>query len=216
MIFPGSPFGRWDDNRGLKMSKRKEEKIAAILKRVEENQALILELGTGIIKRGQGWITMDDKQPCDFTHDLREPFPFPDNTFPNIYCSHVLEHFYYPELLKLLREVYRILKAGGTFSISVPDASIYIKAYCNPGEFKADYYCRYRRAYHFFAKIDFINYMAYMDGHHKIMFDRENLPGILQFAGFVNVRERTFDPAMDIETRDYESIYFLGEKEGPQ
>jgi predicted SAM-dependent methyltransferase len=213
MIFPGSPFESWDEKRRFKMTKPIEDEIAAVLKRVEEDPGVILELGTGIIERGQGWITMDNKQSCDIKHDLCDPFPFPDNTFPNIYCSHVLEHFYYPELVELLREVYRILKAGGMFSLCVPDASIYIKAYCNPGDFKADHYCRYRRAYHFFSKIDYINYMAYMDGHHKIMFDRENLPGILRFAGFVKVRQRDFEPEVDIRKRDYESIYFLAEKE---
>ena len=54
--------------------------------------------------------------------------------------------------------------------------------------------------------------MGCMDGHHEIMFAEENLPGVLRETGFVNVRKRDFDPAGDINERDYESIYFVAEK----
>jgi predicted SAM-dependent methyltransferase len=145
-------------------------------------------------------------------HDLKKPLPFPGNTFLKIYASHVLEHFYYRELIRLLKEVYRILKVGGTFSICVPDASIYIKAYCHPETFDADFYCRYKPAVNVYSRIDYVNYMAYMAGHHKIMFDEENLPGILKAVGFGNVRKRNFDPELDLKKRDYESIYFIAEK----
>ena len=45
-----------------------------------------------------------------------------------------------------------------------------------------------------------------------MMFDRENLPAILKGVGFKAVKERSFDPEMDLEKRDYESIYFDAEK----
>ncbi|MGD2091643.1 MAG: hypothetical protein PVH61_36050 [Candidatus Aminicenantes bacterium] len=72
------------------MLENKNNKISDVLKKLEENKDLILELGTGKAKRGQGWITLDNKQWCDIVHNLTEPFPFPDNTFPQIYCSHLL------------------------------------------------------------------------------------------------------------------------------
>ena len=186
-------------------------KIDNLLKRLE-NEDLILELGAGNTSRGKGWITMDNNESCDIMHDLKKPLPFPGNTFLKIYASHVLEHFYYRELIRLLKEVYRILKVGGTFSICVPDASIYIKAYCHPETFDADFYCRYKPAVNVYSRIDYVNYMAYMAGHHKIMFDEENLPGILKAVGFGNVRKRNFDPELDLKKRDYESIYFIAEK----
>jgi hypothetical protein len=51
-----------------------------------------------------------------------------------------------------------------------------------------------------------------MDGHHKYMFDEENLLHILQAKGFKNVRLRDFDPELDIKERDFESIYAEAEK----
>ena len=195
-----------------KKTESNTSQVDAAWKRLQENGNLILELGAGDTQRGAGFITLDNTLTCDIRHDLRKPLPFPDNSFLDIYCSHVLEHFYYPELMQLLREVYRILKEGGKLRVCVPDASIYINAYSRPETFDADFFCRYKPAYHYFSKIDHINYIAYMDGHHKMMFDEENLPAVLSSVGFVNVRKRPFDPEVDSEKRDYESIYFVGEK----
>jgi hypothetical protein len=54
--------------------------------------------------------------------------------------------------------------------------------------------------------------MAYMDGHHRYMFDSENLIVLLQKAGFRNVKLRQFDPEIDNLERDFESIYASAEK----
>lgn len=43
---------------------------------------------------------------------------YPDNTFNFIYCSHVLEHV--PNDQKAIKELYRVLKPGGTALIMVP------------------------------------------------------------------------------------------------
>lgn len=42
-----------------------------------------------------------------------EALPFPDNSFDVITCVDVLEHV--PDLGKVLKEIYRVLKPGGTF-----------------------------------------------------------------------------------------------------
>jgi hypothetical protein len=46
-----------------------------------------------------------------------------------------------------------------------------------------------------------------MDGHHKYMFDQENLLHILKSHNFTSVRLRDFDPAIDMKKRDFESLY---------
>jgi 2-polyprenyl-6-hydroxyphenyl methylase/3-demethylubiquinone-9 3-methyltransferase len=42
-----------------------------------------------------------------------ESIPFPDNTFPVVYCCDVLEHV--RDLPKLIGEIYRVTKPGGIF-----------------------------------------------------------------------------------------------------
>ena len=50
------------------------------------------------------------------------PFPFDDNSFDVIYCSHVLEHV--KDEVQSLREMKRVLKANGTLIIGMPTATM--------------------------------------------------------------------------------------------
>jgi predicted SAM-dependent methyltransferase len=85
-----------------------------------------IELGAGSVKGKNGWITIDQCEEADITWDLNIPLPFPDQSVTKIYSSHVLEHFFYHDLIRLLTECYRVLKPGGSFSACVPDTSIYV------------------------------------------------------------------------------------------
>jgi SAM-dependent methyltransferase len=53
-----------------------------------------------------------------FAHDLGQPFPLPDNGFDAAWCSEVLEHLFAPAFTT--GEVFRVLKPGGIFMITVP------------------------------------------------------------------------------------------------
>ncbi len=128
-----------------------------------------------------------------------------------IYSSHLLEHLTYSQGQALLKESIRLLKPGGTFSICVPNARIYVEHYLDVREVPQDYF-GWKPAYNNTTSIDAINYVAYMDGEHKYMFDQENLLHILTRAGFQDVKERDFDPATDRAERDYESLYAIGTK----
>ena len=46
-----------------------------------------------------------------------------------------------------------------------------------------------------------------MDGHHIYMFDEKSLISILKLKCFACVHLRDFDPELDMEFREYESIY---------
>lgn len=186
--------------------------ILPFLEKVKQDPHIILEIGAGPTQRGEGWITLDRNSPCDVKHDLRRPLLFPPNTFLSVYCSHLLEHLHHNDILRLLDSIYNVLKPGGEFRVCVPDASIYLNAYANPGGFDAGFYCRHKPSFNFYSPIDYVNYIAYMNGNHKFMFDRENLPAMLAAAGFREVAPRAFDPRFDLPERDYESIYFIAKK----
>ena len=51
-----------------------------------------------------------------------------------------------------------------------------------------------------------------MDGHHRYLFDEENLINTLLTAGFKYAQLRNFDSNLDSKVRDYESIYALAKK----
>jgi predicted SAM-dependent methyltransferase len=179
---------------------------------LEHSDVIKLEIGAGEKKGKNGWLTIDLTWKCDIFWDLREGIPFPDASVSNIYSSHLFEHLTYPEGQLLLDECMRVLKPGGQFSICVPNARLYIDAYVNSQVLDEKKYFPVPRSYNHTTKIDYVNYIAYMRGLHKYMFDQENLLHILNSKGFRNVRNRSFDPELDLISRDYESIYAVAER----
>ena len=114
---------------------------------------------------------------------------------------------------RFLDECLRVLRPGGKFSICVPNARIYIEAYLRNVDLNEILLSNmYKPAYNHTTRIDYVNYMAYMDGHHKYMFDEENRIYILKSKGMRNVRLREFNPSLDLKERDFESIYAEAEK----
>jgi len=183
-----------------------------LISKIQKNGGEIkLEIGSGPVKGNNGWLTLDLSNQSDLYWNLLEPLPFPDNSISVIYSSHVLEHFYYRDLMTLLKECFRVLKPDGLFDVCVPNASIYIRAYLHPEYFDTAFLA-YKPAVVSELKMDIVNYIAYMDGNHRFMFDQENLLRVLSSAGFVDICQRDFNPKLDKGERKHESIYALGVK----
>jgi len=195
--------------RNAKITTKNRQKIDALLR---SHLPIKLELGAGEKRDVAGWTYVDRNENCDITLDLTQPLPFPDNSVHMIYSSHLLEHFKYGDLVNFLKECFRILKQGGIFNAAVPNARIYLNAYHNPEGFEPDTFCLYEPAYNYNSEIDYVNYIAYMDGHHRYMFDEDNLIVILKKVCFRNVRLREFDEQIDKKGRKPLSIYALAEK----
>ena len=171
-----------------------------------------LELGAGD-RRMPGWTGLDKTFMAEIRCDLeKESLPFEDSSVDEIYSSHFLEHFYHKDLVgHVLPECLRVLKPGCQFRIAVPDASIYVKAYMD-GANCPEVIPIYKKAYFYHSPLDSINYIAYMGGDHKHMFDMENLLAILEDCGFDDVREREFDPDIDVQKRKAQSIFVVAHK----
>jgi predicted SAM-dependent methyltransferase len=166
-------------------------------------------------KRLSGGVTVDVARGADIRLDFRNPLPFQSNCTDQIYTSHLLEHLPYDALIKLLKECFRILKREGSLTVAVPNARIYLEAYIRPQNFNATEYCAYKPGFKYHSEIDYVNYIAYMDGHHHYMFDEKQLISILQSIGFKNVHMREFAPSIDLEERKMGSIYAIAKKEHP-
>lgn len=168
-----------------------------------------LEIGSGPVRR-QGWISLDHCRGADLVWDLRKMLPIPSNTMDAVYASHVLEHFSFRDLNRLLSEIHRVLRPGGEFFIAVPDASLYVRIY--NGELAATDYLRYQPAQISHLRMDALNYIFFMNGHHRFMFDSENLAFHCSRNGFMNCEVRAFNPELDSQERAYESLYMKCQK----
>jgi len=170
-----------------------------------------LELGSGGRSGRGGWTTVDTAHGCDLYWDLREPLPFPDGRITAVYSSHLFEHLDYAAGSALLAECLRILRPGGEFSISVPNARMYLQSYVDGTPLPREYF-GWGPAFHGTTSIDAVNYVAYMAGEHRYMFDEDNLLWRLRDAGLIDVAPRGCDPLLDSPERDFESIYARGVK----
>jgi predicted SAM-dependent methyltransferase len=173
---------------------------------------LKIEIGSGPKTGSNGWTTLDTCKECDLNWDLRYGIPLPESSVGMIYASHVFEHFYFCDLLNLLRDCRRVLVLGGEMLIAVPNARLYVDAYCQGLDYPPKELVWSPGMPNTMSAIDKLNYMAYMGGHHKYMFDQQNLLNILNMCGFQKCSLREFDPKLDILERHFETIYARAEK----
>jgi predicted SAM-dependent methyltransferase len=175
--------------------------------KLSKQKKIFLDLGSGRKKGVDGWTTVDIIG-ADINYDLRKGLPLKDNSVDIIYSSHMLEHIQFDELLGFISECLRVLKKNGKFKVCVPNAELYINAYKNKINILERVPNAYQPAIVFTGSfIDQINYIAYMNGQHKYLFDTENLQNILRLAGFSKVALRGFDRTVDAEDRKFESIF---------
>lgn len=184
-------------------------KIEALL---ASGNPLYLELGARDKKGSGNWVTMDLNPNCDIPCNLLERLSFPNDSVSKIYSSHFLEHFGTKHIQTILSECYRVLKPGGWISACVPDGSVYVNAYTNKSTMDPSVWLRYKPAAIILSEIDYVNYMAYLGDEHKHLFDIDNLCALFRDAGFKEVKPRKMISGLDMEVRDYQSIYAEGIK----
>jgi SAM-dependent methyltransferase len=82
---------------------------------------LKLNLGAGL-SRMEGYLSVDEIKfdGIDVVADLRNPWPWGDNTVSDIHMSHVLEHFTGDERVHIFNEMYRVLIPDGKAYIITP------------------------------------------------------------------------------------------------
>jgi predicted SAM-dependent methyltransferase len=105
---------------------------------------------------------------------------FSDNTFVEIYASHIVEHLdYVNELLATLKEWNRVLEPGGKLYISVPDMDTLAKLFIEKDKLSADERFSVMRMI-FGGHVDKYDY-------HVVGLNDEFLAGFLIAAGFENI-----------------------------
>jgi predicted SAM-dependent methyltransferase len=175
--------------------------------RFRRASGLTIQLGCGPRVKS-GWVNVDLKKGSDVRLDLRRLLPFPAGSSSIIYSEHFFEHLEYPGRAGfLLLECYRVLQSGGILSLVVPDIDLVLRSYVQGGT--AEYYEAQKRWHPswYQTQIEHINYNFRQDGEHRFAYDYETLTRLLEKNGFVDVRRRQFDPALDSPDRLVGSLY---------
>lgn len=149
--------------------------------------------------RSQGWEVLDANPAPHVDHvgDARDLSRFDDDTFEEIYASHVVEHLdYKDELVATLTGWRRVLVPGGTLSVSVPDLDVLARLFLEPSLSLHERFTVMRMI--FGGHVDKYDY-------HLVGLNEQFLKGFLGAAGFVDAktvaRFDLFDDASRLEMR---------------
>jgi predicted SAM-dependent methyltransferase len=158
-----------------------EMRVATRLRPRLINVAKLMKMGTDVrLNVGCGpkplpeYLNVDEREldGVDLIADVRW-LPFRDGALSEIYAAHVVEHFTEGELrASVLPGWHRLLKAGGTLRVAVPDAEGMIQAYS-----RGDYT---------FENLKTVTYggQDYPSNFHYTMFSRESLQALIREGGF--------------------------------
>jgi SAM-dependent methyltransferase len=129
----------------------------------------------------KGFINIDGNIAAkkDLFLDLRNGLPFKDASVSLVYTSNMLEHLYFDELTRILREAYRVLSPRGAIRIVVPDLEKGVFYYLKQDP---SFFCGFPDS---FSSIGgkLVNFL-FCSGQHRIAFDFSFLKELLLRAGF--------------------------------
>lgn len=192
-----------------KVSPLERAKIRSLRKKHD----LKINVGNGPF-RHEEWINIDCQlsfHKDSVAFDLRRPWPLATGTAKFIFSEHVFEHFNYPDDIRhILSECSRVLRKQGVLRVIVPDAELYLRAYC-----EVDFDFLQRASSDTKLRMEAVNRVFRENGFHKYAYDYETMKDLLELAGFSGVRRSAFRSStydelnvdLDEPHRRLESLY---------
>jgi predicted SAM-dependent methyltransferase len=141
-----------------------------------------------------GMINVDGniRRRKDLWLDLRNRLPFPDRSAGLIYCSHMLEHLYPDDALRLLGEMRRVLGDDGVVRLVVPSMEHALEIV--RGEATSSFPRTFDS-----PMAQAINHL-FCDGQHKYGYCWELLRDFARQAGFTRVAHWSADHGIEAKT----------------
>ncbi len=158
-----------------------------------------LHIGGKQVKPGWEILNIMPGPHVDHVADANDLSIFEDETFDEIYASHILEHLdHNGEIIETLKEWNRVLKTEGRLYVSVPDFDVLAGMFLDKESYTEEE--RYK-----IMRMIFGGHVNEYD-YHKIGFDLDIMAGYLTCAGFTKLQrvERfgIFNDASDIRIHD--------------
>jgi predicted SAM-dependent methyltransferase len=199
------------EQRIEQICEREAPKFASLRDRKE----LKVHLGCGSDIR-PGWVNIDlrlwdaphlSHQPSGaicLNYDLRRVLPLSDASCGLIYSSHFFEHLEYDDGVRLMKDCYRVLRAGGVFRAALPDFRSVFEAFLRNDAAYFDLidikerYPNINPAAR--CMTDYLDWAIYQWGQHKCIYDAERVGLVLRSTGFRDARQVLFDNHVDVDT----------------
>ncbi len=140
--------------------------------------------------------------------DITKGLPFADGSVDAIYASHVLEHLYRSDALRLMVECKRILKSDGVIRLVLPDLKTIASSYLR--DHRSDAAMRFNQSLLMREEISPRGLIGrlkalFADHHsHKFMYDVPLLVKDLKDAGYREVSETSYLDSRIPEISDVE------------
>jgi predicted SAM-dependent methyltransferase len=198
--------------------------------RYRNQRGFLLNIGCGACGK-PGWVNLDfyNLPGVNCVYDCRKDLPFSDNSVKFIFTEHFFEHVdYTEEVPSFLSGCCRVLEPGGLIRIVVPDAELYLRAYCADGwndmirvrPLKADL-SDVHFGSKFNTKMEVVNSVFRQYFEHKFAYDFDTLQFVLKRYGFCDVRKMSVGHSakpefcIDNPDRAPESLYVEAMKPRP-
>ena len=160
------------------------------------------------------FVNIDLNNAANIFLDVRYDINIPDNSIEYIYSSHFVEHLEHKELLKHLKDCFRILEPGGTLRLGIPFfeklfTNYYKKDFSRVNEIKSLLSDKFEIPESLICYMDLINRGVYEFGEHKIVMDYIKIHNLLILSGFhkENISETDFIDDIDMLSRKNQTFY---------
>ena len=93
-----------------------------------------MKINIGGETKKEGWVNLNvQKKPnVDIIGNINDLSQFEDESIEEIYASHIIEHVDQKTIKNTFEGIFRILKKGGKFYISVPDMDVLCHFFVSP------------------------------------------------------------------------------------
>ena len=93
-----------------------------------------MKINIGGETKKEGWVNLNvQKKPnVDIVGNINDLSQFEDESIEEIYASHIIEHVDQKTVKNTFEGIFRILKKGGKFYISVPDMDVLCHFFVSP------------------------------------------------------------------------------------
>lgn len=201
---------RWRDRviKPVLVASARASRAGKIARYLQSTKTPALILGAGSQLR-EGWLAsdLDPTNGAIIPIDATRRLPFPDASLAYVFAEHMIEHIDYRNGQKLMREIYRVLRAGGVVRIATPDLVRTARLVVEPLDEAAQAYVDWNNTTfgeHVNNRPSFVLNRLMRWWGHQFVYDQPTLVDLMKEAGFVAIEAQQIGESPHVMLRHIE------------